>query len=221
MQCVRLGAGIGDLDLHQKIGRACLGVVGLDHPISVLVEHPCVQELVLRFGLATSAVLESQVLVWEGGLRVVVPPTVPRVAGHGIEIPPIFLRVLAVVGLGSVQAIEPLLQDRVPPVPEGEAEAHPLLDVREAGQAVLPPAVGTRPGVVVGKIVPGLAVGAVVLTNGAPLALAHVRPPPIPIARRPEAIFQMAEGGSTIPFVTHRVAPPCPAVYSRTPFAGS
>ena len=208
MQRVGIGAGIGDLDLHQKVGRACLGIVSLDHPIAVLVEHPRVQELVLRLRPTASAVLHSELLVGEGGLRIVVPPTVPCMAGDGIEVPPVFLRVLAVVGLGSVQAIEPLLQDRITPVPKGKAEAHPLLDVREASQAVLPPAVGTGSRVVVGKVVPGFAVGAVVLSNGGPLALAHIWPPPIPVARRPKAILQVAEAGNTVPFVTHRAATP-------------
>src|SRR5262249_14427227 len=58
----------------------------------------------------------------------------------------------------------------------GEAE-EALAVVGEAEQAVLAPAVGPRPGVVVGEGVPRLAVGRIVFPNGAPLALRGGRAP--------------------------------------------
>src|SRR5262249_46404459 len=60
--------------------------------------------------------------------------------------------------------------------------------VADAGEAVLAPAVGAAAGVVVRQVVPGVARGAVVLADGAPLPLAEVRPPAPP--RRPaEAVL--------------------------------
>src|SRR4029078_940779 len=82
-----------------------------------------------------------------------------------------------VVPLGVGQAEQPLLEDRVVPVPQGHGEAEPLLVVGDAGQAVLAPPVGPRPGLVVAEVVPGVAALAVVLADGPPLPLAQVRPP--------------------------------------------
>lgn len=52
--------------------------------------------------------------------------------------------------------------------------------VRNTGQTVLTPAVGTRARVIVREEVPGISVLAVVLTHRAPLAFAKVRPPLLP-----------------------------------------
>src|SRR5439155_7101569 len=61
-----------------------------------------------------------------------------------------------------------------------DREAQPLLVVRDAGDPVLPPAVGARAGVVVREILPRLARVAVVLAHGAPLPLREVGVPPLP-----------------------------------------
>src|SRR6476659_8670999 len=85
--------------------------------------------------------------------------------------------VLAVVPFRVGQAEEPLLDDPVPAVPHGDGEAQPHLVVAEAGDTILTPAIDTGARLVVGKAVPGVAVRAVILANGAPLALAEVGPP--------------------------------------------
>ena len=59
VQRVRLGAGVGDLDRHQDVVGAGLGVVGLDHPVAVLVESAGVEQLVLGVPLPAPAVLLS------------------------------------------------------------------------------------------------------------------------------------------------------------------
>ena len=48
----------------------------------------------------------------------------------------------------AAQAEEPLLEDGIAPVPEGQGEAEPAAAVGEPEQAVLPETVGPRPGVV-------------------------------------------------------------------------
>src|SRR5271169_6891981 len=132
-----------------------------------------------------------------------VTPTVPGMAGHSVEIPPIFLHVLAVVSLRAGQPERALLQDRVTAVPQRQAQAQPLLHVAEPGQAVLTPPVGARPSVIVRQVIPRLAVRAVVLPHRAPLALAYVRPPPVPFAGLPQSVFQPPEPSYPIPFSTH------------------
>src|SRR5205807_3735696 len=54
------------------------------------------------------------------------------------------------------------------------------LVVGNAGQAILPPAVGTRARLVMGKVVPGITPFAVVLADRPPLAFAEVRSPSLP-----------------------------------------
>src|SRR5262249_16922254 len=90
------------------------------------------------------------------------------------------LDVLAVVPLAVREPEQPLLQDRVAAVPERQREAESLGVVADAGQPVLAPAVGPCDRLVVGEIVPGVAVLAVVVGDGPPLPLAQIRPPALP-----------------------------------------
>ena len=52
--------------------------------------------------------------------------------------------------------------------------------VGDAAQAVLAPAIRPRSRLVMGEVVPGMSVRAVVLPDRAPLALAEIRPPVLP-----------------------------------------
>src|SRR5262249_8438231 len=97
-----------------------------------------------------------------------------------IEIKIVLLDVFPVIALAVGQAEESFLQNRIASIPQGEREAQALLVVGEAGQAVLSPAVGPRPRLVVAEVVPGVAAFAVVLANGPPLAFAQVRSPSLP-----------------------------------------
>ena len=204
VQRVGLRAGVGDLDRHQQVIRAGLGVVHLGDPVPVAVEHAGVQQLVLELVPVAGGVDIDQVLVGERRLRVVVAPPVPGMTGHRVQVPPVLLDILAVITLRVRQAERPLLQDRVPPVPQRQGQAQPLLDIAEPGQAVLTPPVGPRPGVVVRQVVPRVAVGAVVLPDRAPLPLADVRPPPVPLPGLQQPVLQPAEPGDPLAFCAHR-----------------
>ena len=182
VQGVGVRTGVGDPHRHQQIGRVGLDVVDLADPVAIVVEHARVEQLVLRVELAPPAVLGQQVGVREGPLRIVVTPTVPGVTGDGVEVPPVLLDVLAMVALGAGEAEHALFEDRVATVPQRQTEAQALLDVGEPGHAVLTPPVGARAGMIVGEVRPRIAVLAVVLTDRAPLALADVRTPQVPVA---------------------------------------
>src|SRR5262249_40288213 len=93
----------------------------------------------------------------------------------------ILLDVLSVVALLICQAEHPLLEDGVLFIPERDGQANVLPVVTEAAQTVLVPAVGAAAGVVVGEVVPGVPVGAVVLAHGPPRALAQVGAPALPV----------------------------------------
>ena len=200
---VGLRAGVGELDDHQQVVRAGLGVVHLGDPVPVAVERAGVQQLVLGLVAVPPGVDVDQVLVGERRLRIVVAPPVPGVAGDGVQVPPVLLDVLAVVALRAGEPERALLQDRVPPVPQRQGQAQPLLDVAEPGQAVLPPPVGPGPRVIVRQVVPRVAVGAVVLPDRAPLPLADVRPPPVPVPGLQQPVLQPAEPGDPLTFRTH------------------
>ena len=141
---------------------------------------PVSTQLVLELLTRAAAVGLDKVRVGELALRVLVEVLHVRVRGRAVEIEVVLLDVLAVVALAVGQAEQPLLQDGVALVPERQRKAQPLLVVAEATQAVLAPPIGARAGLVVREVVPGVAVVAVVLADGAPLPLAEVRPPLLP-----------------------------------------
>ena len=193
VQLLGVRSYVGYLEVHEQGLRVRLGVGHFDDPIAVVIESPCVQQFVLGVRPRPSGVLALELLVRVCDLRVVVPPAVPGVTWYGVQVPPVLLDVFAVVALLASKAEGSFLQDRVPPVPEREAKAETLLDVAEARQAVLSPAVRPRPGVVVREVIPCVAVVAVVLSDSAPLPLAEVRPPEVPVAGLPQAVLQAPE----------------------------
>src|SRR5579884_4025370 len=111
-------------------------------------------------------------------------------SGGVIKIVIIFFDILAVIALLSVEAEESLFQNGIVSVPEGRSEADILVAVTEAGDAVFPPAVGSGARMVVRKVIPGCAIGAIVLTHRSPLPLAHIRPPAFPVDDPPPILFQ-------------------------------
>ena len=199
-----LRALIGELDGHQQVAWAGLGVAHLGDPVPVAVERAGVKQLVLGLITVPAGVGIDQVLIRKRALRIVVAPPVPGMTGDGVQVPPVLLHVLAVVALRASEPERPLLQDRVAPVPQRQGQAQPLLDVAEPGQPVLAPPVGTRPGVIMRQVVPCLTIRAVVLTHRPPLPLADVRPPLVPVAGLPEPVLQLAESRYPVTFGAHR-----------------
>ena len=209
MERGRLRARVRDPDLHQQVVRVALGVDHVHDPVAVVVEDPGVQQLVLRLRVVSLAVLGDEVAVGELALRVVVAPLQQRVARQRIEVPPVLLDVLPVVALGAGQAEHPLLEDRVAPVPQCQGHAQVLLDVADAGHAVLAPAVGAGPGMVVREVVPRRPVGAVVLPDCAPRAFGEVGTPVVPGGRLPQPVLGVAEGIHSLAFgAGHLRTPP-------------
>ena len=151
-----------------------------DVEVAVLVEDAGVEQLELGPLSAAAPVLLDQPPVGELGLRVLVEELHVGVRRRVVEVEVVLLDVLAVVALVGRQAEEPLLEDRIAAVPEGGGEAQELVAVADAGDAVLAPAIGLAAGQVVRQVVPGVAVGGVVLADGAPGAVGDVRPPAPP-----------------------------------------
>ena len=116
-------------------------------------------------------------------MRILVEHLHVAVGGCAVQVEVVFLDVLAVVAFGAGQAVQPLLEDRVVPVPQRQGEAQVLGAVADPGQAVLVPAVRPAAGIVVREVVPGRTVVAVVFAYRAPRPLAEVGPPLLPVGR--------------------------------------
>ncbi len=198
---------------HQQVARRRLGIVDRHLPVPVLVEDARVDQLVLGVGTGPSAVLGRQVVVGELRLRIVVPPRHPRMGRRAVQIPPVVLDILPVVAFRTAQAERPLLEDRVPAVPQRQPQTQPLPLVAHRGQPVLVPPVGPRPSVLMRERRPSVPARAVVLPHTRPRPLAHVRTPQPPRRPAPVGLRQPA---------TLRILPPAdalrcpPAAASRT-----
>jgi hypothetical protein len=95
-----------------------------------------------------------------------------------VDVEVVLLDILAVIALAVGEPEQTFLQDRVPLVPQGKAQ--PLLVVADSCQSIFTPVVSPRTGLIVGEIVPRVAVVAVILTNCAPLPFTEVRSPFFP-----------------------------------------
>jgi hypothetical protein len=71
-----------------------------------------------------------------------------------IEVVVIFFDIFRVIALGTSDAEEPFLQNRVAAVPAGESKTEALVIVADAGDAVFGPAVGAGASIVKGEGIP-------------------------------------------------------------------
>src|SRR5215831_9627929 len=100
--------------------------------------------------------------------------------GGAVDIEVVLFHVFAVVAFTVGEPEQPLFQYRISLVPQGERKAKSLGVVRDPGETVFPPAIGTRPRLVMRKVAPGVAILAVILTNGPPLPFTQIGTPLLP-----------------------------------------
>src|SRR5580658_6698083 len=98
----------------------------------------------------------------------------------GIQVVVELFDVLAVIALFAGQAEQPLLEDRIAPVPQCQPQAQALPQVAKTGQTILAPAVGAAARVLMRKVFPRIAVRTVVLAYRGPLALGQIGAPFLP-----------------------------------------
>ena len=103
-------------------------------------------------------------------------------AGRVVEVKVIFLDVLAVIPLVTCQAKHPLLEKWIVAVPQRQRETKILVPVAYSTQTIFIPAVGPGTSVIVWEVIPGVAIGTVVLAHCAPGALRQKWSPAIPVA---------------------------------------
>src|SRR5215813_12150627 len=102
---------------------------------------------------------------------------------RAVEIEVILFNVFAVIALTSGDAKQPLLENGIFSIPQGESKTDHLMAVGDTGNAVFIPAVRFRSRVIMRQIVPGCSISAVVLAYRSPGALAEVWPPTLPMHR--------------------------------------
>ena len=88
--------------------------------------------------------------------------------------------IFAMIAFQGRDAEKSLLQMIVLTIPKRGGEAEELVAVAQACDPILPPAIGTTAGGVVGERRPGIAVGGIILPHGAPTSVGHVGPPAPP-----------------------------------------
>jgi hypothetical protein len=153
-----VGAPIGHGDAHQHVVGIRLRVFGKDVEVPVIVEHAGVEQLELGLRLAPLTVDPDQPPVGKLGLGILVERLEIGMGGGGIEVEVGLLHILAVVSFGAGKAEESLLEDWIAPVPERQGEAEAPLPVGDAEQTILTPPVGSAPRLVMGEVVPHIAV---------------------------------------------------------------
>src|SRR5271157_867218 len=139
----RLGAAVAHRDPDQDVLRCGLSVLDEDVEVPVAGEHAGIEKLVLLLQPAALLVSGTQVVVREGSLGVLVQIPHVRMGRRAVEIEVVLLDVLPMVALAVGEAEESFLEDRVLAVPERDGEAQQLLVIRQPGNPVLTPVIGS------------------------------------------------------------------------------
>jgi hypothetical protein len=105
-------------------------------------------------------------------LRILVEKLHVGVGRSAVEIEVIFLNILSVVALAPREPEKTLFEDGIFAVPKRQGEAEILSPVRDAGYAVFIPAIGSRPRMIVWKVIPCAPVWTVILSHSSPCPLA-------------------------------------------------
>ena len=97
-----------------------------------------------------------------------------------VDVKVVLLDIFAMVPLAVGKPEQAFLQDGIPFVPQRQRKAQPLFVIADSGESVFAPLVCSRPGLVMGEIVPGISILAVVFADRAPLPFAKVWSPFFP-----------------------------------------
>jgi len=198
MQSRRRRTTVDDGGANQNVVDIVFRVFDEDVEVAVLVEDSGVDQLVFGVRALPLAVSLHQVLIRERGLRILVQRLHVGVRRRGVQVIVVFLDILAMIALWPRDSEETLLENRIYPVPKSEREAQALVVVADAGDAILGPAISARAGMIVGEVIPGRAVGAVILARIAPGSFREVRAPASPVRRLVSSLEQ------AISFSVHR-----------------
>ena len=198
MQLRFLRAAIEGLNPDADVFFGCLRILDDHIEVAVVVENAGVEKLELRPATRSPPVLLHKPSVRKFPLRILVQHLHVAVCGRAVQVEVILFDILAMIAFAAVQAEEPFFKDWVAAVPQCQAEDHQLITVANAADRVFSPTVCLTAGQVVGEVIPGGSVLAVIFPNGAPGAIANVG---TPLAPRPDKLVRI---GPREPFVLLR-----------------
>ncbi len=181
MQARRLRPAIPSSNSNENIFEVGFRVLNKHVEVAVLVENSRIDQLILGIVTRPLLVLNAQLIVWKCRLRILVEVFQIAIRRDCVEVVVILLHIFAVIALEIRQAEKPLLQNAIFFVPQRKRKANVLMTVAKSRDAVFSPAVSPRTRVIVREIVPRIAIRAVILAHGSPLALGKVWSPPFPV----------------------------------------
>src|SRR5579859_2125955 len=176
-----LRAAVDGADADQNVFGGGFCIFHEHVEITVLVKNARIHQFELRIFARSLTILREELFIGKGGLWILVKALEVGTRGGRVKIKIIFFDVFAVIAFFIGQAEKAFFQNGVAFIPQRQSEADALMAVAESGDSVLTPTIDARARMVVRKISPSVAVGAVILAYRSPLALGKIRPPPFPM----------------------------------------
>ena len=116
-------SAIMNRDPHEHVFRPGFGVFDKDIEIAVIIEDARIEQFKFRLVLAAPPIFLHQLRIGKFPLRIFVEHFQVRMRRRGVEVIIEFLYVLAVIAFGIRETEQPLLQNRVLPVPQRQRQA--------------------------------------------------------------------------------------------------
>src|SRR5262249_38636919 len=176
----RLRATIVHRNTDQQILRPIFRVLDKYVEVAVLIEDSGIKKFIFKILPGPVLVGFDQIQIWEFALRILVEVLHVGVRGGAVDIEVVLLHVFAVIAFAVGKPEETLLQDGIPLIPQRERETEPLAVVRDPGETIFSPSISTRPRLVMRKVVPGIAIIAVIFANRPPLPFPEIGTPLLP-----------------------------------------
>ena len=155
-----------------SVFRTVFGVLHEDIKVAILIKHAGIEQFIFHFFSTAPPIRLDQVSVGIGGMRILVEILHVGMRRRAVEVEVVFFDILAMVAFAIGQSEQTFFQNGILPIPEGKRKTKPLLVVGESRQAIFAPAIGPRASLIMGEIVPGIPIGAIVFPHRAPLTFA-------------------------------------------------
>ena len=170
-----------DSDAYKNILGRSLSVFNIHVKIAVIVEYTCVNQFIFGHAAPATAILLYQVSIGIFDLVIFIQVFHIAVSRSIVKVVVVFFNVFSMVAFWPGQAKEAFLQNRITPIPECRCETDLLVTVAYSRYSIFSPTIGPGACVIVGQVIPGGAMRAVVLAHSAPGALTHIGPPAFPV----------------------------------------
>src|ERR1700733_5460784 len=181
MQARGLRSAIPRRNAHHDIFECSFRVFHEHIEVAILCEPSGINQLELRLVARALCVFFAQLVVRECGVGIFVEELQIRTGRRLEQIVVILFDVLAVIAFLVGQSEKPFFQDAIFFIPQRQAQANVLMAIAKSRDAVFSPAIRAGARMIVRKIIPGVAVRAVILAHRAPLPLRQIRAPSFPV----------------------------------------